>query len=242
VARVTATGPIPIVKLDVPSLADAKELVTRLGPACDFYKVGLQLFTAEGPAAVEWLRAQSKRVFLDLKLHDIPNTVAEAAVSASALGAELITVHAAAGEAALRAAVEGAARGGGAGILAVTVLTSLDDAAYSAAIDFPGVAVSYAVTRFAARAAACGARGVVCGGAEVSAIRHAHGDRLGVLVPGLRESGGAKHDQARTTTPERARDDGATWVVVGRIVTEAADPADAFGRVSATLRRSNSPK
>ena len=221
--------PIPIVALDVPTLADAKVLVARLGPSADFYKVGLQLFTKEGPAAVEWLRSESKRVFLDLKLHDIPNTVGRAAASAAALEVDLLTVHAVGGDAMVRAAVDGAAeRGEHTGILAVTVLTSFDDASYAAALGFPGIRAAYAVQRFAVRAAACGARGVVCAGPEAAAVRRAHGNALGTLVPGLRHPGGETHDQARVATPQDAQAAGATWVVVGRMVTGAAEPARAY--------------
>jgi len=230
--------PTPIVALDVPTLADAKSLVDRLGSSADFYKVGLQLFTKEGPAAVDWLRSESKRVFLDLKLHDIPNTVGRAAASAAALGVELLTVHAVGGEAMVRAAVEGAAEHGGrTGILAVTVLTSFDDAGYAAALDFPGIRAAYAVGRFAERAATCGARGVVCAGSEAAAVRRAHGEALGTLVPGLRSAGGAAHDQARVATPREVVDAGATWVVVGRMVTAAADPARAFADLCAELSK-----
>lgn len=229
---------VPIVALDVPTLVDAKALVTRLGPTADFYKVGLQLFTKEGPAVVEWLRSESKRVFLDLKLHDIPNTVGRAAASAAAQGVELLTVHAIGGEAMVRAAVEGAAeKGASTGILAVTVLTSFDDPSYAAAIDFPGVRTAYAVKRFADRAAACGARGVVCAGTEAAAIRAAQGDAFGILVPGIRQAGGATHDQARVVTPAEARDAGATWIVVGRMVTAAADPAAAYADLTSELAR-----
>ena len=233
----TATPtPIPIIALDVPTLADAKVLVARLGPPADFYKVGLQLFTNEGPAAVEWLRSQSKRVFLDLKLHDIPNTVGRAAASAAALDVDLLTVHAVGGDAMVRAAVEGAAeRGARTGILAVTVLTSFDDASYAAALGFPGVRAAYAVQRFAERAATCGARGVVCAGPEAAAVRRAHGTALGTLVPGLRRAGGETHDQARVATPRDAREAGATWVVVGRMVTAAADPARSYAELLEAL-------
>ena len=228
--------PVPIVALDVPTLADAKVLVARLGSAADFYKVGLQLFTREGPAVVDWLRAESKRVFLDLKLHDIPNTVGRAAASASALGAELLTVHAVGGEAMVRAAVEGAAENSGTtGILAVTVLTSFDDDSYAAALNFPGVRAAYAVRRFAERAAACGARGIVCAGTEAAAARRAHGDALGILVPGLRAAGGATHDQARVATPGETRAAGAPWVVVGRMVTAVPDPARAYADLLVAL-------
>jgi orotidine-5'-phosphate decarboxylase len=230
------TAPIPIIALDVPTLADARALVARVGPGADFYKVGLQLFTREGPPVVEWLRGEGKRVFLDLKLHDIPNTVGRAAASAAALGVDLLTVHAVGGEAMVRAAVEGAREGGAStGILAVTVLTSFDDAAYAAATLNPGVRAAYAVAQYAALAARAGARGVVCAGAEAAAVRRTHGDAFGTLVPGLRAAGGATHDQARVATPADVRAAGATWVVVGRMVTAAADPAAAFAAAAAAL-------
>lgn len=231
-----AQRPVPIVALDVATLADAKRLVARLGPRAGFFKVGLQLFTREGPAAVEWLRDESKRVFLDLKLHDIPNTVGRAAASAAALGAELLTVHAVGGDAMLRAAVEGAAeQGGRTGVLAVTVLTSFDDASYSAAIGTAGVRTADAVLRFAELARSCGLRGVVCGGPEAAAVRRIHGDALGTLVPGLRPAGTPAHDQARVATPQDVRDAGVTWVVVGRAVTAAPDPARAYSDVLEAL-------
>lgn len=231
------TSPIPIIALDVPTLADARALVARVGPGADFYKVGLQLFTREGPPVVEWLRGEGKRVFLDLKLHDIPNTVGRAAASAAALGVDLLTVHAVGGESMVRAAVEGAREGGGmTGILAVTVLTSFDDAAYAAATLNPGIRAAYAVAQYAAVAARAGARGVVCAGAEAAAVRRAHGDAFGTLVPGLRAAGGATHDQARVATPADVRAAGATWVVVGRMVTAAADPAAAFAAAASALR------
>jgi orotidine-5'-phosphate decarboxylase len=232
----TRAAPIPIVALDVPSLAEARDLVKRLGPAAGFYKVGLQLFTKEGPAVVEWLRGETKRVFLDLKLHDIPNTVRGAAASAGSLGVDLLTVHAIGGEAMLRAAVEGAASTGmGTGVLGVTVLTSFSDAEYAASIGTPGVSVSTAVLRLAALSARCGARGVVCAGAEAAGIRAIHGEGFGTLVPGLRTEGSPANDQARTATPLDVRAAGATWVVVGRAVTAAEDPEAAYRSVFAAL-------
>ncbi len=225
-------SPTPIIALDLPTLADAKALVARIGPRADFYKVGLQLFTREGPAAVEWLRGESKRVFLDLKLHDIPNTVGRAAESAAALGAELLTIHAIGGEAMMRAAVDGA---GPTGVIAVTVLTSFDDAAYAAAIGVPGATVVDTVLRLADRARACGARGIVCAGTEAGAVRRAHGDALGTLVPGLRPPGAPVNDQARVATPREVRDAGATWVIVGRAVTAASDPAQAYEEICVAL-------
>ena len=229
--------PIPIVALDVPTLDDARRLVAGLGAPTDFYKVGLQLFVREGPPVVQWLRDQGKKVFLDLKLYDIPNTVRGAAASAAALGADLLTVHAVGGDAMLRAAVDGAAEQGGTmGILGVTVLTSFDDASYSTSVGVERLRVKDAVLGFAQRARVSGARGVVCAGAEVGAIRAVCGVDFGTLVPGLRTAGGATHDQARTSTPAEVRAAGATWVILGRAVTASADPALAYAEIAHSLQ------
>jgi len=228
-AELTGPAVTPIVALDVPDRASAEALVERLGAHCDFYKVGLELYAAEGPAVVRWLRAEGKRVFVDLKLHDIPNTVHGAARSVARLGASLLTVHAVGGEAMVGAAVAGAAEGGAAcGILAVTVLTSLDAATVGATWGRGPVAVTSEVVRLAGLAAAGGAAGVVCSGHELAALRSAHADRLGYLVPGIRLAGGAMHDQQRVMTPGAAALAGARWLVLGRAVTAAADPVAAL--------------
>ena len=229
-----ATTPHPIVALDVPELKDAKELVRRLGTAPDFYKVGLQLYTREGPTVVEWLKGEGKRVFLDLKLHDIPNTVRGATLAAVALGVDLLTVHAIGGIEMLEFAVRATA-GTPTRILAVTVLTSFDDAAYGEAIGAQGINLGNAVRRLAAVAAKAGALGVICAGAEVAGIRAAHGEDFATVVPGLRPEGSDANDQARTSTPAELRAAGATWTVVGRAVTAANDPERAFGQVVAAL-------
>jgi len=226
-------SPQPIIALDVPSLADAQALVGRLGPKADFYKVGLQLFTAEGPGVVDWLHAQGKRVFLDLKLHDIPSTVQKAAASAKRMRVALLTVHGIGGDAMVRAAVDGA--GGQTGVLVVTVLTSMDAAAASAALGRPIASLRDEVLRLSALAAGAGARGVVCSGAECAAVRAAHENRLEPLVPGLRTGTIAGDDQSRVVTPEEAAHVGAAYVVVGRAVTAASEPAHAFGDVLARL-------
>jgi orotidine-5'-phosphate decarboxylase len=222
----------PIVALDVPSLDAARALLARLGPRADFVKIGLELFTAEGPRVVEALRADGRRVFLDLKLHDIPNTVRGAARRAAALGASLLTVHAYGGAAMVEAAVEGA--GEGTGVLAVTVLTSFDAAALGAALGRDALVMGDEALRLAGIAAAAGARGVVCAGAEVRAVRARH-PQLAPLVPGIRLAGGATHDQARTTTPTQAAADGAAYIVVGRAVTGAEDPASVLESIVASL-------
>ena len=212
-----------IVALDVGRAAEASALTARLGAACDFVKVGLELFTAEGPAIVRAMRAERREVFLDLKLHDIPNTVRGAARSAAATGATLLTVHAGGGRAMLEAAVEGA--GATCGVLAVTVLTSLDARALGDAWGRPIADVRDEVLRLAELAKSAGAHGIVCGGGEAAAVRDRFGGALATLVPGIRRAGASADDQARVTTPRDAVEAGARYLVLGRAVTGATDPA-----------------
>ena len=221
--------PVPIVALDVPDVERALALVDRLGVSCGFYKVGGELFTAVGPSVVASLREAGKRVFLDLKFHDIPNTVRAAARSAATSGASLITVHAIGGVPMIQAAVEGA--GAECGVLGVTVLTSLDEDALSAATGRTVTSVSDEVSRLARLVLDAGAHGVVCSGHEVERINAENGGRLATLVPGIRLSGDAAHDQSRVVTPADAVRVGATYIVLGRTVTAAADPAAAMQRV-----------
>jgi orotidine-5'-phosphate decarboxylase len=212
----------PIIALDVPTLDAARALVDRLGPRADFVKVGLELFTAEGPRVVEWLQSTGRRVFLDLKLLDIPNTVHGAARSAASMGVSLLTVHGYGGPAMVEAAVEGA--GADTGILVVTVLTSFDARSLGVALGREVEEMGAEVTRLAAVAQASRAHGVVCSGHEVAAVRMTF-PGLRPLVPGIRLEGGATHDQSRVATPERAAADGASYLVLGRAVTAAVDPA-----------------
>jgi orotidine-5'-phosphate decarboxylase len=226
-----------IVALDVPDRAGAVALVDRLGDACDFYKVGLELYTAEGPDVVRWLRGLGKEVFLDLKFHDIPNTVRGACRSAARLGVRLTTVHAYGGPAMLAAAVEGAGEQGdrGCGVLAVSVLTSHSAGDLASAIGRPVPDVTAEVLRLADLARAAGTHGLVCSGHEVGAVRSAHGDALQPLVPGVRLGGGATHDQTRVVTPDAAARAGARYVILGRAVTAAEDPVAALRSVDALL-------
>ncbi|MEP6990732.1 MAG: orotidine-5'-phosphate decarboxylase [bacterium] len=225
---------IPIVALDVPSAAEAMALVRSLGGKCGFYKVGSELFVSEGPSIVHTLRDEAGvDVFLDLKLHDIPNTVAGAVRSAAALGVRLLTVHASGGRAMLAAAQDAA--GEGCGVLGVTVLTSLDDESLGAAWGRGNVDVPAEVERLAADAAAAGLHGIVCSGAEAAAVSARFGKRLALLVPGIRLVGGAAHDQRRVVTPAAAQAAGARYVVVGRAVTAARDPRAAMEQVLADL-------
>lgn len=225
--------PRAIVALDVPSAERALSLVQRLGDACDFVKVGSELFTAAGPEVVRSLRAGGREVFLDVKLHDIPNTVRGAARSAAELGARLVTVHASGGSAMLEAAVEGA--GEGCGVLAVTVLTSLDAGALGEAWGRRVDDVMAEVLRLADLARAAGAHGIVCSGVEAAAVHARHGGALRILVPGIRLPGGAAHDQKRVVTPAAAVAAGASYLVLGRAVTGAEDPAAALRAIRASV-------
>jgi orotidine-5'-phosphate decarboxylase len=194
-------------------------------------KVGLELFAADGPAAVRAAAELGRPVFLDLKLHDIPNTVEGAARSAAASGASLLTVHASGGEAMVRAAVRGAA--GRLRVLAVTVLTSLDDDAL-AAVGLAGPA-EQAVVRLARLAVDAGAGGIVCSPREVAAVRAAVGPEPLLVVPGVRPAGSARGDQARVATPAEAVRAGADVLVLGRPLRDAPDPAAAARAVAASL-------
>lgn len=236
------TRATPIVALDVSSAEDALALARRLGDSCRFYKVGSELFTAAGPSVVRSLLDDGADVFLDLKFHDIPNTVAGAVRSAAALGVRLLTVHASGGGAMLRAAQEAASvavpAGGRCELLAVTVLTSLTADALAAASGRDAVDMEREVVRLASAAAEAGLHGIVCSGAEAATVRAAFGDRLALLVPGIRLAGGSSHDQRRVMTPAAAQAAGARYLILGRAVTAAADPRRAMATVLAELATS----
>ena len=227
------TAATPIVALDVSGAAEALALVRLLGDSCRFYKVGSELFTMEGPAIVRAVRGEGCDVFLDLKFHDIPNTVREAARAAASLGVRLVTVHASGGSDMLRAAVEGA--GSACGVLGVTILTSLDATTLGSAWGRSEVHVEREVLRLAAMVAEAGAHGIVCSGREAGGVHAAFGERLALLVPGIRLAGGDAHDQARTATPAAAAAAGARYLVLGRAVTAATDPVAAMVRVRREL-------
>ena len=239
-----ARTPTAIVALDVASTADAIALLDRLGELCRFYKVGSELFTAAGPAIVDYLRARGCDVFLDLKLHDIPNTVRRGSEVAAALGVRLMSVHAAGGAEMLRAAVDGAHAGAAragtrCGVLAVTVLTSLDGSQLGAARGNTLRSVEREVLRLADVALQNGAAGIVCGGGELGAVRRRFGDHLQVLVPGVRPTGSARGDQARTITPNAAAKLGADFVVLGRVVTQAKHPEQSLQEILTALTTSS---
>ena len=212
-----------IVALDVYSASDAQRLVQALGPTVSTYKVGNQLFTSEGPALVRELIAAGKKVFLDLKFHDIPNTVAGAVRTAAGLGISMLTVHAAGGSAMLRAAVEAANQSSKPPIvLAVTVLSSLSDAALQET-GIAARAVDHALV-LATLAQNCGCHGVVASAHEARVIRQDLGAGFLIVTPGVRPSGWGKDDQARVSTPSQAIAAGADYLVVGRPVIGAPDP------------------
>lgn len=213
-----------IVALDVPDAAAAHKIVAAVGDSATTYKVGMQLFTAEGPDLVRDLVAAGNRVFLDLKYHDIPNTVAAAVRSAAALGVHMLTVHAAGGSKMLRAAVEaGRESNPELKILAVTVLTSLDDEELRAT----GVCEQAGgqVLRLAKLALEAGCQGIVASPHEAKDLRRQLGPAFLIVTPGVRPAGAALGDQARVATPADAIAAGATHIVVGRPITGAADPA-----------------
>lgn len=215
-----------IVALDVPHARAATELLNRLENTCRWFKVGLELFVAEGPAVLEPLLARGYSVFLDLKLHDIPNTVAGAVRSAAALGARMLTLHAAGGPEMLktaRAALEGLAAPPE--LLAVTVLTSMD----RSQLDAIGVSQSPAeqVSRLARMGTEAGIRGFVCSPQEVGALRELTGPAGVLVIPGIRPAGAEIGDQKRIATPAEALREGASFLVVGRPITQAPHPAQA---------------
>jgi orotidine-5'-phosphate decarboxylase len=226
----------PIVALDVAGTAGALKIVHTLGDLCRYYKIGSELFTAEGPAVVRAVQASGASVFLDLKFLDIPNTVRGAVRSAVSLGVRILTVHASGGQAMVGAAVKAASEGGSrCEVFAVTVLTSLDAAAVSAVWGRPVADMETEVLRLAGDAHAAGAHGVVCSGREAAAVRERFGGELATLVPGVRLQGGALDDQSRVVTPREAADAGARYIVLGRAVTGAASPETAMKAVLADL-------
>lgn len=213
-----------IVALDVSSAVAAQKIVAALGDSALTYKVGMQLYTAEGPQVVRDLVASGRRVFLDLKYHDIPNTVGAAVQEAARLGVSMLTVHAGGGGKMLRAAVEAArAIHPALLVLGVTVLTSLDEHDLEK-VGFRGT-VRDEVLRLSALALANGCRGIVTSAREASTLRTELGDDFAIVTPGVRPAGSGHADQVRVVTPAEAIAAGASHIVVGRPITEAADPA-----------------
>ena len=229
------------IAFDVATLAEALALDAALGAGPEWAKLGLELFAAEGPEVVRAFKARGRRVFLDLKLHDIPNTVHGAARSAARHGADLLTVHATGGAEMIRAAADGVrAAGTGTRIVAVTVLTSLDPAAMP-----PGFARPFALQEQAAALARmaldAGASGIVCAAPDLPALRAELGAEFFAVTPGIRMAGDPSHDQKRVTTVAGATRAGASLLVLGRAVTAAADPRAALEAARAERQQALDP-
>jgi orotidine-5'-phosphate decarboxylase len=217
-----------IVALDRSSRDDILRLIDQLHGAAGAFKIGLQAFVANGPEIVREIVARGERVFLDLKIHDIPNTAQHAVAEAAALGAAIVTVHASGGEAMLKACAREDVM-----VAGVTVLTSLEQSDLPA-IGFPGTLGENAA-RLARLAQSCGLRAVVTSAREIAAIREACGGELRIITPGIRPAGSDAGDQRRTTTPAAAVAAGADYIVVGRPITDARDPRAAALEVVASL-------
>jgi orotidine-5'-phosphate decarboxylase len=219
------------VALDTGDLATATRWAAAVAPHVSTVKVGLELFCAEGPSAVEKVRATAEvDLFLDLKLHDIPATVGGAARSVASLAPDYLTVHASGGSAVIAAAADALPA---TKITAITILTSLS----AHDLELLGIAgpPAQAVTRLARIAVDAGARAIVCSPQEVAVVRAAVGLDITLITPGVRPAGAATHDQARVATPEQALADGADLVVIGRPITGADDPGEAAAAIAASL-------
>jgi orotidine-5'-phosphate decarboxylase len=234
-----SSEPRIIVALDFADGAQALALSGRLDPDACALKVGKELFVAAGPEAVRRMIERGFKVFLDLKFHDIPHTVARACAAATRLGVWMMNVHASGGRAMLTAARESVARAAAERghapplLIGVTVLTSLA----AADLDEIGVAGTpeAAVLRLAHLSSDCGLDGVVCSAMEAPALRRVLGPEFKLVTPGIRPAGSASDDQARVTTPEGAIANGADFLVIGRPITQASDPRAALAKINATL-------
>jgi orotidine-5'-phosphate decarboxylase len=221
-----------IVALDFPDAGSALALVDRLEGSTSWFKVGLELYIAEGNSLVAELKRRGCSVFLDLKLHDIPNTVAGAVGSAARLGVDMLTVHAGGGPAMLEAAAAGAEERPD--LLAVTVLTSMD----SAQLEATGIrdSPSVQVERLATMALNCGVEGIVCSPVEIANLRRRVGNEPLLVIPGIRPEGSASNDQRRIATPAAAIAAGASYLVIGRPITQAADPLSAVQAILSEMQ------
>jgi orotidine-5'-phosphate decarboxylase len=224
-----------IVPLDVAGEQDAIATLDRL-PQVTFWKVGLELFVSTGPRILEQLKTRHKRIFLDLKFHDIPNTMAGACRAAGRYGVDLLTVHAPAGQVALQAAQaaaqEGAIAAGCAppNLIAVTLLTSISARTLAFELKVPLELTDYTL-QMALLAQESGLKGIVCSPQEAAQLRQVCGDDFLLVCPGVRPSWAARGDQQRAMTPAQAIEAGADYLVIGRPITQAADPAAAFEQV-----------
>ncbi len=223
-----------IVALDVDTLAQAETAVDKLGGKVEWFKVGKQLFTAEGPAIVKMLKDRGHKVFLDLKFHDIPNTVAQAVKSALGIGADMVNFHATGGSEMIKTAVEkNRPNFPEAELIAVTVLTSSGQSVLDE-LQLAGTPAE-AVVRLAGLAKKGGADGVVCSAWEIEDLKKTYGSDFKVVVPGIRPAVSSTDDQKRIMTPKQAADLGADYIVVGRPIMKAENPAAAAEAVLAEI-------
>ena len=222
-----------IVAIDRASAREGRQLIERLGPRAEFLKIGLELYTREGPSFVDELVAAGRRIFLDLKLHDIPNTVAGAVSAASDLGVDLLSVHATGGAAMIEAARDAAA--GRLRLVAVTLLTSMAPEDVAAAWGREISSVEREVGRLASLARRAGADGVVASPLEAAGLRRSEGPDFVIVTPGIRRPGADRGDQTRVATPAEAVRAGADYLVVGRPVTAAVDPEAALASILAEV-------
>jgi len=229
-----------IVALDFETTVEAAQLVERLGTSAQFYKVGMQLLTAEGPSVVRQLISAGKQVFLDLKLFEIPNSVAGAVTAAGKLGVSMVTVHASGGSAVLRAAVEAARPFSNLKILALTVITSIRDQ------DLREVGVTVTVQeqvmRLAQLAITAGCHVVVASPQEAQLLRAALPTEMLIVTPGTQLPGDAKNDQARTATPAQAIRAGSTHLVIGRSISRSPSPVASFSAICAEIEEATSQR
>jgi orotidine-5'-phosphate decarboxylase len=219
-----------IVALDLPDSSAALSLVDRLGDSIDYYKVGSPLFTRSGPAIVHALADRGKKVFLDLKYHDIPNTVAQAVRAAADLGVAMLTLHAGGGMTMMRAARDAVGPDGPI-LLGVTLLTSFNAAEVEQVWGKELRSLREEVARLAALAADAGLDGVVASALEVESLKRRHGNEFVVVTPGIRPAGHLAGDQVRTGTPAEAVRAGSDFLVIGRPILEAPDPVEVVSRV-----------
>jgi orotidine-5'-phosphate decarboxylase len=216
-----------IVALDVPTKKEALGLVAQLRDQISFFKVGLQLYTTTGPEVVREIVATGAKIFLDLKLHDIPNTVARAVEAAGELGVQMLTIHLSGGAEMIRAAV--AVRKSNMSILGVTVLTS----ATQETLNETGIAdkIDNQVLRLAGLGVAAGIDGLVASPHETKGLRAAYGDKIKIITPGVRPKGSDTADQRRVMTPQEAIDAGADYLVIGRPITSDPNPSKAVAKI-----------
>ena len=229
-----------IVALDFHTKEDALALVDKLGDSVVFYKVGMELFYRVGSSIIEELKKRNKKIFLDLKLHDIPNTVKGGMKNLANLGVDIVNVHCAGGIAMMKAAIDGLNEGAKDGkrpmCIGVTQLTSTSKEAMNNELGIPGEVID-CVIKYAKNAKEAGLDGVVCSVHEAKAIHEACGDDFLTVTPGIRLASDSKDDQKRVATPAFAKEQGCDYIVVGRSITKSANPVETYKEIEATMSK-----